>query len=165
MVEDKTLLFGHANPALVFAPAWGALLVATAATPSGHAVDGAGIADSFKDHAGIAMDWGGARLLVADTFNHRIRAVTLSGTVTTLAGTGANAWVDGPALATASFSLPRSVVGAPSGALNVAESGRVRVVGGAAGAGGVGTLAGSAAVGWGDSPVGATAMFAASSCG
>lgn len=48
-------------------------------------VDGAGSAARFDQPAGIVWDATSSRLLVADTGNHKVRAVTLAGAVTTLA--------------------------------------------------------------------------------
>lgn len=53
--------------------------------------DGIGIAASFSSPQGLIAD--GTTLYVADTNNHAIRQIDLdSGTVTTLAGTGAKGW-------------------------------------------------------------------------
>lgn len=48
-------------------------------------VDGAGSAARFDQPSGIIWDAASSRLLVADTGNHKVRAVTLAGAVTTLA--------------------------------------------------------------------------------
>jgi hypothetical protein len=70
----------------------------------------------FSAPAGLACDPGGAVWFVADGGNERIRRVTHTGVVSTLAGSGAAAWVDGSALQ-ASFLSPRGLAMHGSGAL------------------------------------------------
>jgi streptogramin lyase len=84
-------------------------------------LDGAGRASAFDGPMGLAYAPGG-RLYVADAYNHRIRAIDASGTVTTLAGTGVPGFADGPA-ATAQFDTPCGVAVAPDGSLYVADTG------------------------------------------
>ncbi|HZS03449.1 MAG TPA: hypothetical protein VFD58_01120 [Blastocatellia bacterium] len=69
--------------------------------------DGKGAEARFDTPCGIAVARDGA-LLVADTGNHRIRRVTIDGTVTTLAGTGAADERDGPPLE-AAFNEPTAI--------------------------------------------------------
>ncbi|HTE29231.1 MAG TPA: IPT/TIG domain-containing protein [Chryseolinea sp.] len=69
--------------------------------------DGTGSAARFYVPSGIAIDKNGI-LYVADQFANRIRKVTQSGVVTTLAGTTTPGWVDG-AGATAQFNRPVGV--------------------------------------------------------
>jgi sugar lactone lactonase YvrE len=57
-------------------------------------VDGTGTSASFKEPWGITVDTVG-NIYVADTGNSRIRKITSSGIVTTLAGTGQEAYADG----------------------------------------------------------------------
>jgi hypothetical protein len=59
-------------------------------------------------HNGIAVDNQG-NMLVSDSHNHRIRRITPQGEVTTIAGTGAASFADGPA-ASAGFNHPRGIV-------------------------------------------------------
>ena len=90
-------------------------------------------------------------LLVADTWNHRLREVQPDGTVTTWAGTGAGGLNDGPgALATLHF--PMSLALMPGGGVLLVEpeSGMLRTVSAAVGHD-VSKLAGAiGAVGWDD---------------
>lgn len=67
--------------------------------------DGAGREARFDTPCGIAMDRDGS-LIVADTGNHRIRRVT-DGIVTTIAGTGEAAEIDGP---TPAFDEPIAIL-------------------------------------------------------
>jgi hypothetical protein len=69
--------------------------------------DGVGLSASFNYPFGLAVDFAD-NVYVADAFNFRIRMVTPAGVVTTLAGSGAAAAVDGAGTA-ASFRNPRSV--------------------------------------------------------
>lgn len=68
--------------------------ITTIAGKSAAFADGTGTAAAFKEPTGIALDPLG-NLLVADRGNNRIRKVTQSGIVTTLAGTNATGSVDG----------------------------------------------------------------------
>ena len=69
--------------------------------------DGSGGAAQFFYPVGIAMDSEGC-LFVTDRANHRIRKVTTKGTVSTLAGSGRNAVIDGKGQA-AAFSFPNAI--------------------------------------------------------
>ncbi len=70
-------------------------------------VDGVGVAASFQFPTGIAVDAGG-NVYVGDASGNRIRMVTTTGVVTTLAGSGAAAFADGVGTA-ASFDGPAGV--------------------------------------------------------
>jgi sugar lactone lactonase YvrE len=82
--------------------------------------DGQGEAARFDTPCGIAIAPDGA-LLVADTGNHRLRRVTMDGTVTTLAGTGEATRRDG-ALSEAAFDEPIALAVRRDGALFVADA-------------------------------------------
>lgn len=75
-------------------------------TTSG-AADGKGLAASFYDPTGIALDAYG-NLYVADYGNNKIRKVTPQGDVTTVAGNGVYGFANGSA-ASASFRMPYDV--------------------------------------------------------
>jgi sugar lactone lactonase YvrE len=109
--------------------------------------DGTGDAASFHLPKATAVDAAG-NVYVADQWNHRIRKVTPSGVVTTLAGSGRNAFADGTGQA-ASFNYPHGVALDLAGNLYVADAGnqRIRKV---TPAGAVTTLAGSGHVGSAD---------------
>jgi hypothetical protein len=92
--------------------------------------DGTGTAASFYNPAGIAAD-GSGNLYVADFNNHRIRKIVIStGVVTTLAGNGTAAFVDG-SLATASLYGPYGITLDGSGYLYVGDqyNNRIRKIG------------------------------------
>lgn len=107
-------------------------------------VDANGVAARFSNPYGIALLPDG-RIAVADLGNHRIRAVALDGTVTTLAGTGV-AGANNGATATATFSLPHDLAIDSLGNIYVADSGNfvVRKIAG----GQVSTVVGSGTGGW-----------------
>ena len=90
--------------------------------------DGIGAAASFRRPSGVAIDTSG-NIIIGDQQNNRIRKITPSGLVTTVAGDGYGAptssgrWVDGTAPLGASFYSPRGVVIDTSGNLFVADTG------------------------------------------
>ena len=90
--------------------------------------DGPALQARFNGPVGIAFASGG-RLLVADTYNDRIRAIDSSGMVTTLAGSGRPGLSDGVADA-ASFDTPAGIAVDARGLVYVADtgSGLVRTV-------------------------------------
>lgn len=98
--------------------------------------DGSGVSASFNVPTGIAI--AGKTLYIADARNYRIRRMTASGTVTTLAGSGAGTFADG-AGTVAGFREPTGVAADASGNVYVADSDRIRRV---TTAGAVSTLAG-----------------------
>ena len=84
-------------------------------------LDGVGRAAQFNGPVGIAVDAAGI-VYVADTYNDRIRRIGKDGNVTTLAGTGAPAFFDGPALQ-AAFDTPSALAVSLDGTLYVADTG------------------------------------------
>ncbi|WP_413626463.1 gluconolaconase [Luteibacter sp. Lutesp34] len=81
--------------------------------------DGAGRDASFNGPLGVAVNDRGD-IYVADTYNHRIRRIDASGTVTTLAGSTPG-FQDGPA-AQARFDTPCSLALGPDGSVWVADT-------------------------------------------
>lgn len=83
--------------------------------------DGAAHDARFNGPIGVAVDVGG-RVIVADTYNDRIRVVQQDGMVTTLAGAAGAGYVDG-SLADARFDTPCGVAVDHAGNIYVADSG------------------------------------------
>jgi sugar lactone lactonase YvrE len=91
---------------------------------SGYA-DGQGTAASFRNPFGVAVD-GSGNVYVTDMNNHRIRKITSSGIVTTLAGSGTHGYADGQGTS-ASFSSPQGVAVDGIGNVYVADHGNNRI--------------------------------------
>jgi gliding motility-associated-like protein len=96
--------------------------VVTTLAGSGNAAfaDGTGAQASFNKVDNVFFDNG--ILYTGDTFNNRIRQITLSGVVTTIAGTGASGHQDGPA-ASATFTNPGTTASDAAGNIYVADAG------------------------------------------
>ena len=81
----------------------------------------AGEAALFAPH-GLAFDTEG-RLVIADTFNHRVRRIDLRGVITTVAGTGTAGYAgDGGPATAASLNGPQDVAVDRGGAILIADS-------------------------------------------
>jgi sugar lactone lactonase YvrE len=108
------------------------------------AANGTGVAASFNNPNGVAVDSSG-NVYVADSFNSLIRKITSGGVVTTLAGSGSIGSTNGTGTA-ASFNAPTGVAVDSSGNVYVAEIGNnlIREI---SPAGVVTTLAGSGSQG------------------
>ena len=119
------------------------------------ATDGTGIAASFNDPYGVAVDASG-NVYVADQSNHKIRKINPSGVVSTFAGNGIAGATDGSGIG-ASFNFPRGVTVDASGNIYVADNGnnKIRKI---TSSGVVSTLAGNGNVGAADGN-GTTASF------
>jgi sugar lactone lactonase YvrE len=118
-------------------PDFDAVRVTTVAGGTPGFSDATGAAAQLNRPQGLATDANG-NIYVADTLNNRIRQITPSGVVSTLAGTGVAGFADGPAAA-AQFDGPTGIVVAANGALYVTDNHRVRAIF----AGQVSTLAGT----------------------
>jgi formylglycine-generating enzyme required for sulfatase activity len=101
-------------------------LVSTLAGGGGKGPNGFGYADgqgavaSFSGPTGVAVDNSG-NVYVADSYNNRIRKITASGTVSTLAGSGSAGFDDGQGTA-ASFKYPHGVAVDNADNIYVADS-------------------------------------------
>jgi len=122
-------------------PAGVVTTVAGTAGLSGSAA-GVGAAARFSSPSGIAVDTAG-KIYVADTFNHAIRRIALSGAVSALAGTPGVAGTSNGAGAAARFTLPTGIALDSAGQAYVADAGNNTVRRVTAG-GVVSTLAGTA---------------------
>ncbi|MEI6396038.1 MAG: cadherin-like beta sandwich domain-containing protein, partial [Verrucomicrobiota bacterium] len=96
-----------------------------AGTNTASFADGTGAAARFDGPASVAVDASG-NVYVADRGNNRIRKVSSAGVVTTLAGSGAWDFADGPATS-AMFKNPSSVAVDAAGYLYVADYGNNRI--------------------------------------
>ena len=116
-----------------------------AGSGTGQFADGTGIAASFWNPRGVAVDLSG-NVYVADQTNHRIRKITAAGVVTTLAGSGMATFADGTGTA-ASFRNPWGVAVDSTGNVYVGDNDncRIRKI---TSAGVVTTLAGSGSAGY-----------------
>ena len=116
-----------ANQRLRLIQLYGQKKVATSAgTGVAGFTDGAALGAELSTPGGVAVD-GAGRVYVADTANHRIRLFDpTSGTVSTVAGSGAAGFADGPAL-TGKLSSPTGVAVDGSGAVIIADSGNHRI--------------------------------------
>ncbi|MCW1924498.1 hypothetical protein OKA05_18170 [Luteolibacter arcticus] len=117
--------------------------------------NGTGLAASFRNPAGIAVDLSG-NVFVADREDHKIRKITAAGVVTTLAGSGNLGSADGTGAA-ATFRYPGGVAVDTKGVVFVADTQnhKIRRI---TRAGEVTTVAGSASYGSADG-IGAAAGF------
>jgi sugar lactone lactonase YvrE/murein DD-endopeptidase MepM/ murein hydrolase activator NlpD len=87
--------------------------------------DGPGAQAQFNGPVGVAADAAG-RVLIADTYNDRIRAIGQDGTVTTIAGGAITGMADGAA-ADAQFNTPCGIAVDGTGNVLVADTGNSAV--------------------------------------
>jgi len=96
-----------------------AVVTTLAGNGSQGASDGTGTAASFFNPTGLAVDQLG-NVYVADCYNNKIRKISPTGVVTTIAGTGSPGATDGPG-GTASFNYPTSIAVDGAGVIFVAD--------------------------------------------
>ncbi|MBL0266473.1 MAG: hypothetical protein IPQ05_22080 [Leptospiraceae bacterium] len=120
------------------------IVTTLAGSGSKGSIDGIGNIASFNSPGGIVVDKSG-NVYVADTFNSKIRKITLEGVVSTLAGSGVEGFADGVG-GVATFFRPLGVIVDGSGTVYVADTynNKIRKI---AMSGVVTTLAGSGASG------------------
>lgn len=82
--------------------------------------DGPATASRLNFALGVAVDAKG-NVLISDTHNHAVRKLGPGGQVSTLAGTNAPGYVDGPGSG-AQFNLPADVAAAPDGSVYVTDT-------------------------------------------
>jgi secreted PhoX family phosphatase len=133
----------------VFAQSSNVIVTTLAGSGTSGYADGNGTSASFSFPSGVAVD-GSGNVYVADSGNNRIRKITPSGIVTTLAGSGTSGYADGNGTS-ASFNSPSGVAVDGSGNVYVADWGnnRIRKI---TPSGIVTTLAGSGSFGSTDGP-------------
>jgi sugar lactone lactonase YvrE len=126
-----------------------------AGTGASSFLDGKAGVSQLSFPSGLGID-GGDNLFIADYNNNRIRKLTPSEILSTLAGSGSRSFKDGPA-SSARFNRPNDVVVDKAGNLYIADSGnhRIRKVDTQ---GNVTTLAGNGTASWRDGR-GASAYF------
>jgi sugar lactone lactonase YvrE len=131
------------------------LTTTLAGTGAAGEIDGPGTVATFSSPEGVAVDASG-NIYVADYGNDKIRKITSTGVVSTLAGIDAFGSDDGP-VATATFNLPMDVAVDASGNVYVADynNNKIRKI---TWSGIVSTLAGSGVQGSTDG-TGAAATF------
>ncbi|HEX8169272.1 MAG TPA: RHS repeat-associated core domain-containing protein [Thermoanaerobaculia bacterium] len=110
---------GNAIRRISLAAGEAASTVAGSEMPDGR--DGVGPAAGFKQPMGLAFNQRG-EIVVADTGNHKIRLVTPTGVVSTIAGDGRPGFTNG-STAIAQFKGVEGVAVAPDGTIYVADTG------------------------------------------
>jgi hypothetical protein len=107
----------------------GSMTLFAGQTASGYQ-DGPASSAQFYYPMALFVD-GQGNVLVADGANNRIRKISTTGTVSTVAGTGATGFVkqyaDGDALTEAKFYFPTSIAQLSDGSLIVADNGNNRI--------------------------------------
>lgn len=103
----------------------GTVTTLAGSTTSGYVDDPVGSVARFNYLNGIALD-GAGNVYVADGFNRRIRMITPSGAVSTVAGSGVQGFADGTGTA-AQFGVPYGIASTTDGTLFVTDGNNDRV--------------------------------------
>ena len=103
----------------------GAEVTTLAGSGTANFADGTGLAASFNNPQGVAVD-SSNNVYIGDTTNNRICKITPAGVVTTLAGSGSNSFADGTGAA-ASFRSPIGVAVDSSGNVYVGDADNHRI--------------------------------------
>lgn len=106
----------------------GALATVAGNGSTGYSGDGGpATGAALDDPEGVTVDPSGL-LYIADTFNNRVRVVSLGGTIQTAAGTGISSYSgDGGAAANAGLFLPTDVASDSGGNIYIADYGNSRI--------------------------------------
>lgn len=115
----------HRSDVRLYDPADGTLTALAGSYGCPAFEDGVGDEARFNYPYGVVVE-GNGDILVADQKNHRIRKITLEGTVTTFAGDGTPDMVDGP-LASARFNMPQDLAIDAAGNVYVSDYGNRRI--------------------------------------
>jgi len=115
--------------------------------------DGSAASAKFGECTGITTDNAG-NIFISDNENKRIRKISAEGLVTTIAGNGESAYLDGQGT-NAEFTSPTGIVADKNGNLFVADFNRIRKI---TPGGTVSTYAGAETLGYKDGPAN-TAQF------
>ncbi len=111
----------HGNHTIRKVTADGVVTTLAGTAGSAGSTDGSGAAARFRYPSGVAVDRDGS-VFVADTDNHVIRQISLSGEVTTVGGAGTPGSADGVGTA-ARFFNPKGIAADPTGRIYVADRG------------------------------------------
>jgi sugar lactone lactonase YvrE len=117
---NGNLYVGSGDPPEVLQVAQDGSITALAGSPTAGSADGTGVNASFNYPSGVSYDATTGNLYVADYRNNKVRVVTQSGVVTTLAGSGTSGSSDGIG-AGATFSGPFSLTVDPTGSIFVSD--------------------------------------------
>lgn len=123
LIEDGG--FSSKGPMIVEKGPLAAQVTTFAGTGNGGLTDGATTSAEFMNPSALATDALGT-VYVADSRNHCIRKITPDGMVSTLAGTGDEGYIDGPA-SVAQFYCPSGIAVDAQGTIYIADTANHRI--------------------------------------